>query len=229
MTTVLLLQNLFMSYKTIILTLLLAILAGTAFSQTIIIRKTPLLPPRPRSRTHRSLPVFRPSLNISAGYGLPVVDTKYLPAFYNLGRGDISQWGVLAGSVDYQFSRRMSIGVMAAHASFSAPYYGYFYPGEAPDLTAHFDNWAFMISLTRYFPISLRTSLYLRTAIGANVWQQRYTDASGDPATVTDVDLPSLAHQLALGMKFRVTRHARLFLEGGYGKYIVRAGLSAKL
>lgn len=220
-----------MTYKMYILTLLLsASAATTALSQTVIIEhRSPSLRSCPRPRLRANLPPFRPSVNISVGYGFPAVDTKYLPAFYGVSRGDISQWGVLAGSVDYQFSRRMSIGVMAAHTSFSAPYYGYFYPGDIPDLTAHFDNWAIMVSLTRYFPVSLRTSLYLRTAIGANVWQQDYKDASGNPATVTDVDLPSLAHQLAVGMKFRITRHAGFFAEAGYGKYIIRAGVSAKL
>lgn len=220
-----------MTYKKIIpLLLLSAIFATTAWSQTIIIERRPPVPhPQPRSRLRENLPPFQPSVHLSAGYGFPAVDTRYLPEFYGVGRGDAAQSGVVAGAVDYQFSRRMSIGVMVTHAAFSAPYYGYFSSTDLPDLTAHLDNWAFMISLTRYFPVSLRSSLYLRTAIGGNSWQQEYTDASGNKVTVTGVDLPSLAHQLAFGMKFRVTRHAGLFIEGGYGKYIVRAGLSAKL
>jgi hypothetical protein len=168
-------------------------------------------------------------VSISAGYGFPAVDTKYLPEFYGVGKGNVSQQGVVTGSVDYQFSRRMSIGVMVTHASFSAPYYGYFSASDLPDLTARFENWAFMITMVRYIPVSRRASLYIRTAIGGNSWKQDYEDVHGNKVAVTSVDLPALAHQLALGMKCRLGLRTGIFVEGGYGKYIVRGGLSVRL
>ncbi len=58
---------------------------------------------------HRNQPQFVPSVNVSVGYGFPDLDRNYLPDFYGMNRGNSSQSGVITGSVNYQFSRKMSI------------------------------------------------------------------------------------------------------------------------
>ena len=74
-------------------------------------------------------------INVSVGYGFPDLDRNYLPDFYGISRGNSSQSGVITGSVNYQFSRKMSIGVMVAHGVVTAPYYDYYSTSPSPDFT----------------------------------------------------------------------------------------------
>jgi hypothetical protein len=122
----------------------------------------------------------------------------------------------------------MSIGVMVAHGAVSAPYYDYYSPSASPDFTGRLEAWSFMITLVRYIPISATVTPYIRTAIGFNSWQQEYTDLNGNKVAVTVPDLPDLARQFALGVRFRLSQWAGLYVEAGYGKYILNSGLSVK-
>jgi hypothetical protein len=167
-------------------------------------------------------------VNVSVGYGFPDLDRNYLPDFYGMSRGYSSQSGVITGAVNYQFSRKMSIGVMAAHGVVSAPYYDYYSSSPYPDFTGRLEAWSFMINLVRYIPVSAVVTPYIRTAIGVNTWQQEYTDLNGNKVAVTTPDLPYLARQFALGARFRLAPRAGLFVEAGYGRYILNSGLSVK-
>ncbi|HEY4287925.1 MAG TPA: outer membrane beta-barrel protein [Puia sp.] len=179
--------------------------------------------------SRRNLPPFVPSVHVSVGYGFPDLDRNYLPDFYGMNRSGSSQSGVITGSVNYQFSRKMSIGVMVAHGAVSAPYYDYYSTAASPDFTGQLEAWSFMINLVRYIPISARVTPYIRTAIGVNSWQQKYTDVNGNKVAVTTPDLSDLARQFALGARFRLSPRAGLFVEAGYGRYILNSGLSIKL
>ena len=171
---------------------------------------------------------FVPAVNVSVGYGFPYLDRNYLPDFYAMSRGNSSQSGVITGSVNYQFSRKMSVGVMVAHGVVSAPYYDYYSTSPSPDFTGRLEAWSFMINLVRYIPISATVTPYIRTAIGINTWRQEYTNLNGTKVVVTVPDLPDLARQFALGVRFRLSQRAGLFVEAGYGKYILSSGLSVK-
>jgi hypothetical protein len=122
----------------------------------------------------------------------------------------------------------MSIGVMVAHGSVSAPYYDYYSVSRSPDFTGRLEAWSFMINLVRYIPISATMTPYIRTAIGVNTWRQEYTDLNGNKMAVTTPDRPDLARQFALGVRFRLSQRAGLFIEAGYGRYILNSGLSVK-
>lgn len=199
----------------------LLITAG-ADAQVIVATPAPRRPPR------RNLAPFVPGVTVSVGYGFPDLDRKYLPDFYGYSRGSRSQSGVITGSVNYQFSRKMSIGVMVAHGAVSAPYYDYYSSSPSPDYTGRLEAWSCMITLVRYIPISATVTPYIRTAIGFNSWHQAYTDPYGNKVAVTVPDLPDLARQFGLGVRFRFSRRAGLFVEAGYGRYIVNSGLSVK-
>jgi len=182
---------------------------------------------RPHARNIRQLPPFTPSLQVSVGYGFPALDKTYLPDYYNAYQGHTSQTGPVNVSVDYQFSRMMSAGVLVTHNKVSAPYYNYNNNGS-PDFTAKLNNWGIMLNLVRYIPAGKTVAPYLRTAIGINSWQQDYTDANGKPINMPGVSLPDFAYQAGIGAKFYLTPHAGLFAEVGYGKYIAQAGLAFK-
>ena len=219
-----------MNKKLIFPILVLALLISTLTDAQVIMRKRAggRIGPKPRQRISQNLPKFKPTVNISIGYGFPNLDKTYLPDYYDAYKGDISQTGPVIGSLDYQFSRRMSIGVIITHGSVSAPYYGYYSSSSLPVFTTKFDNWSFMLNMVRYIPVSYKITPYIRTAIGVNSWKQEYTDAEDNKVLVEHVDLPDLAYQVGLGAKFNLSKNAALFVEAGYGKYILNGGLSLK-
>ncbi len=186
--------------------------------------------PRYRHRPgqqRRDLPKFEPSVNVSFGYGFPNLDKDQLPDFYNLYKGTTtSQTGPVTGAIDYRFSRNMSIGVLVTHGKVTVPYYNY-NESSSPQLTGSLDNWSVMLNFMRYIQTNGKVSPYLRTAIGINTWQQNYTDAQGNKMNMEGT--PSeLAYQVGLGANFYLSKNAGLFLEGGYGKYILHGGLTFK-
>ncbi|MBS1565991.1 MAG: outer membrane beta-barrel protein [Bacteroidetes bacterium] len=181
--------------------------------------------PRPRRYREQRAEYFQPVVHLNLGYGFPNLDKYVLPDFYHADMGSPSYTGPLTASVDYQFSRRMGIGVLVTHGTVSAPYYDYSNPTNTPDFKGHLNNTAVMLDLVRYIPAGPVVTPYFRTAIGVNIWQQSYTDASG--AQVADGgDLPALAYQVSLGANFKLSKQAGLFIEAGYGKYILNGGLA---
>lgn len=164
---------------------------------------------------------------MSIGYGLPNLDKKYLPAYYNAYYSNISRRGPVTASADYRFSRRMSVGFMVTHGTVSASYYDSF--SAQPVFNTKLENWGFMLNLVRYFGAGRKIDPYLHTALGFNAWKQEYTDPAGNKLSMPEADLPSFSRQFALGMKYNVSKHAALFIEAGYGKYILQGGLSLKL
>ncbi len=170
---------------------------------------------------------FRPSLNIAVGYGFPNLDKNYLGAFTNANVGNYNQTGPISGSVDYQFSPYTSIGIMGTYGKVSAPYYDAFTNTQA--FTGSLDNVSVMLNLVNYFPTyNNKVSPYVRTAIGVNNWSQNYTTSNG--GKITDVPQPNeFAYQVSLGVKFHLSNNTSLFMEAGYGKYILAGGLSFKL
>ena len=130
--------------------------------------------------------------------------------------------------MDYQFSRNMSIGVMGTYGKVSAPYYTYSNNTNKPDFTGKLENWSVMLNIMTYFPTNNRkVEPYLRTAIGVNSWKQDYINETGEK--VYDLANPSdLAYQASLGARFNISKNAGLYIEGGYGKYILNGGLTLK-
>ncbi|MGI8952303.1 MAG: hypothetical protein ACR2FN_12070 [Chitinophagaceae bacterium] len=186
--------------------------------------------PQPRYQQREKIPSFQPSVNINLGYGYPNLDKDQLADFDNFYKGSsITQQGPFIGSIDYQFSRTTSIGVMGTYGKVSVPYYDYNSSSMTPAFTGSLENWSIMLNLVNYFPIySKGAAPYIKTAIGLNNWtQQNYLDAQGNKAAIAQ--MPSqLAYQVALGSKFMLSPRAGLFLEAGYGKYIVSGGLTFK-
>jgi opacity protein-like surface antigen len=181
--------------------------------------------PHPRRQQNENLPSFKPTLNISLGYGFPNLDKNELPEFTNMYLGTTtSQLGPLNGSIDYRFSRNMSLGIMVTHGTITAPYYNYG-SSSTPALTASLNNWSVMLDFIHYIPASEHVTPYIRTAIGVNSWQQNYTDDQGNKVNM-DGSPSDLAYQIGLGANFYVTKNYGLFLEAGYGKYILQGGLT---
>jgi hypothetical protein len=182
----------------------------------------------PRRQKREQQPKFTPIVNLSFGYGFPNLDRTLLPDFYNYSRGSVTQTGPITGAIDVQYSRTASIGLMVTHGQVSSPYYDYNNLSGPPSMNGTLDNWSVMLNFIRYMPVSPSFTTYLRTAIGINIWNETYTDASGNKLPLT-TDPSQLAYQIGLGAKWNFTKSTGLFMEAGYGKYILHGGLTFRL
>lgn len=184
-------------------------------------------PRQPRRVQRQALPPFDPIVHFSIGYGFPNVDANQLAGFYNYYRGPLTQTGPVTASLDYQYSRYASAGILVTHGQVSANYFDYNNP-STPALNGSLDNWSVMLNLMNYIPTNGRVAPYFRTAIGVNIWKQDYTYANG--SKLYNLPDPSqFAYQVGLGANVSLSRNTGLFLEAGYGKYILHGGLSFKL
>jgi len=170
--------------------------------------------------------LFKPSINISLGYGFPNLDKNQFASTYYY-PGTASQTGPLIGSIDYQFNRAMAIGLLITNGTVNAPYFAY--SGSSPSFTGSLNNTAVMLDFVRYIPVTGKVVIpFIRTAIGINIWNENYTDPSGNKINFTS-NPSDLAYQISLGANFFIAKKTGLFIEAGYGKYILNAGLTFKL
>ncbi len=182
---------------------------------------------RPRNRTPKENEhKFKPIVTVSLGYGFPNLDKNALPDYYNYFKGTASQSGPINGSIDVQFSKSASIGLMVTHGTASIPYYNYNNPSTLA-MSGSLDNWSYMLNFVRYMPAGKVVTPYIRTAIGINAWSQNFVDATGNKINQPLIQ-SDLAYQIGIGARFNITKNAGLFIEGGYGKYILNGGLSFK-
>jgi opacity protein-like surface antigen len=183
----------------------------------------------PRGRYHRErireLSAFKPSLDISIGYGFPNLDKYLLADFYNYYPGNATQTGPFIASLNYHFSRRSAIGIMVNYGKVSQPYYNY-YTG-VHEFNGEMANTAVLLNFTRYMGFSQKIMPYTRTAIGFNTGQREYLYPDGSKFTEI-IDGTTLAYQVGLGVQFNPGKHGGFFIEAGYGKYIAAAGLTMK-
>lgn len=176
-------------------------------------------------RPKLNLPEFKPYVALSAGYGFPNLDKEYLAEFYGVYKGTVSQTGPVSLAIDYHFNRYMSIGLMGMYGKVSAPYYDSY---NNQLFTGKLENSAILLNFVRYMPSTKAVTPYLRTAIGVNIWNQSYNDNAGNKVGIA-ADPTSLAYQVGIGAQIRASSNTSFFMEAGYGKYILHAGLSLKL
>jgi hypothetical protein len=211
----------------LILTLLFSFSAAEA--QYTIMRVHGATPTRPRYQKEPvrrpALPPFKPSVSLNIGYGFPNLDQNHLAYFYNYYHGNLQQTGPITGSIDYRFSRYMSVGVMATYGKLNTNYYYYYGNNYNPDFYARLESYAIMFNMLNYFPAGKAVSPYLRTAAGVNIWNEEYRDFSGNKLPSNSYPT-TFAYQVSLGAKFNLNPNVGLFLEAGYGKYIALGGLS---
>ncbi len=173
-------------------------------------------------------PPFQPTVNISIGYGYPNLDKNQFEVFYDSYIGTATQSGPLTGSVDYQFSPYMSIGVMGIYGKVSAPYYNYNSLEISPAFTGSLENWSILLNLMSFIPSYNRhIEPYIRTAAGINNWNQNYLDEAGNKV-INLSDPTEFAYQVSLGARFGLSKQAGFYVEAGYGKYILNGGLTLK-
>lgn len=193
-------------------------------------------PPPPRPQQHyprKKAPSFKPTVNLSLGYGFPNLDKNYFPdEFYggvNAYKGSqFSQTGPFNAALDFQFSRYASIGVMGTYGKTSVPYYDYSSEFSGPAFTGNIESWSVMMNMMTYFPSYQTVSPYIRTAIGLVNRNENYSYPDGSKVVADLKDVTDLAYQVSIGTRFNLFQNAGFFIEAGYGRYIVNGGLTFK-
>jgi len=182
--------------------------------------------PRTYRRSPNREPVkYTPSVDFSVGYGFPNLDKNLLSDFYGYYRSNASQTGPISGSIDYQYSKYNSIGIMVTYGKASVLYNSY---GAASSFNGNIESWTVMLNLMNYMPGTEKVKPYLRTAIGINAATVNYL--YGDGTKAFNANSPSdLAYQVSLGGKFKLSKNTSFFVEAGYGKYILQGGFSLEL
>jgi hypothetical protein len=179
-----------------------------------------------RQQQVREMENFKPSLDVSIGYGFPNLDKYLLNDFYGYYTGNATQTGPIVASLDYHFAPRMAIGVMVNYGKESRPYYDY--NSGQQDFSGSLTNTAVLLNFTRYMGGSSQKIVpYTRTAIGFNTGEAKYLNNDGSKAANTD-DGTTLAYQVGLGVQINATKNGGFFVEAGYGKYIVAGGVKLK-
>lgn len=174
-------------------------------------------------------PKFIPTVDISVGFGFPNVDKYLLPDLTSQGvvKGNYQKTGSYNAAIDYQFSRFTSLGLMGTYGTSSVPYYAINAgPSDASIYNGTLTGWSVLANLKNYFlPVDLaKLNGYLRLAGGVNVWDQKITDANG--LKQNNISDPSeFAYQISLGADFNLSPRAAVYVEAGYGKYILAGGL----
>ena len=184
-------------------------------------------------------PKFVPTVNIAIGFGYPNLDKYLLPDLTNVQspfvqsiKGNYQKTGTYFANLDYQFSRFTSIGLMGSYGTTSVPYYAIGAgPTDPPSYNGSLTSWTVMANMINYFmPVDqAKVNGYLRLAAGVSVWDQKMTDATGAKVNNIASEPSEFAYQVSLGADFNLSPRAALFVEAGYGKYILHAGLKFQI
>lgn len=183
-----------------------------------------------RGQRRQQAPPFKPVVNFSVGFGYPNLDKNQFLSFYNYYKGTPKDIGTITGALDVQYSRTSSIGLIVSHGFVTAPYYDYGSATSPVAFNGSLENWSAMLNLLQYFPTGNDHFMpYLRTAIGLNFWDENYKDQNGVKMNTGSDQPTQLAYQVGLGMKAYISHNTGLFVEAGYGKYILHGGLTFRL
>lgn len=178
-----------------------------------------------RARRDSIMPKFDPKISFSIGAGYPNLDVNQLAGFFNYYKGNASQSAPIIGSIDYQYSRTSSIGLMVTHGQVNAPYFDF---AGNQVFTGSLDNWSVMVNMMNYIPTRSIVEPYIRTAVGVNIWNQNYIDQSGNKMGYVS-EPGMLAYQISLGANFSLSKNLKFYSEVGYGKYILQAGMKFQI
>jgi hypothetical protein len=229
-----------MKKQATILALLFALISGISEAQIygggIYIQRGYRRPPsRPMQRYQRyprqRQQTYRPTINLSFGYGYPNLDKNYFPSQFN---GAVNayegtrftQTGPVTGALDFQFSKFNSIGVMGTYGKVSVPYYDFSSNSSISSFNGNIKSWSVLFNMMTYFPSYETVSPYIRTAVGISTHNEDYTYPDGSKAVVGGNNLTDLAYQISIGARFNMSPNAGFFLEAGYGRYIASGGLT---
>ena len=172
---------------------------------------------------------FKPHFLITIGYGFPNLDKGQFVQTYQYNYIANNYSGPLTGSLEYALSRNSAIGVSISHSKATATYYYNNGGQSSPQFYGELNNTSIMLNYKKYlYTNSEHVAPYTRSALGVNIWNERYYYPNGTTLNLS-ANPSELAYQLSIGSEFRIHSQSGFYIEAGYGKYILNAGLLLKL
>lgn len=172
------------------------------------------------------LPFKKKDQFISVQYGFPNVSKSLLESFPLFTQTNKKNFGPVSLSYDYHISADMSIGATLLYSSYSASYKDIL--ASSLSFNGKLRNTAILVQSTKYLAAKEKLFLYAKGSIGLNLWSGEYTAPDGSDFKNFNAPTP-VGYTAMVGGKYLFTPNMLGYLEAGYGKYIVAAGLSFKV
>ena len=174
----------------------------------------------------KPFPFEKGSQIISVQYGFPNLIKKSLESFPGFTESNKKSTGPVSLSYEYHFRPLLSLGISVSYSAYSAEFKDMF--GFNAAFTGKLRNIALMLQTVKYFDVESNFLFYTKAKIGLNLWSGEYTNANG--STYKNFNAPTpVASNLMLGAKYPFSKSVIAYLEAGYGKYIMAAGVSFPL
>jgi predicted porin len=173
-----------------------------------------------------SFPFIKKDQFISVQYGFPNTIKNSLESVFGFSQTNKKSFGPLSIAYEYHVNELMSVGVSISYGTYSADYKDVIGAGLAFKGTLR--NTALLLQSTKYFESDKKALLYAKGSIGINLWSGEYKKTDGTDFKNFNAPTP-LGYNAVVGVKYGFNKNTYGYLEAGYGKYIVAAGLALKL
>ena len=175
---------------------------------------------------NNSFPFKKKDQFFSVQYGFPNTIRNSLESFIGFNQTNKKSLGPFSVSYEYHINDLMSIGLNLSYASYSADYKDALGFGLAFKGTLR--NPAILLQSIKYFESDSKAMLYAKGSIGINLWSGEYKRPDGSDYQNFNAPTP-LGYNAVVGVKYGFAPDIFGYIEAGYGKYIVAAGLSFKI
>jgi hypothetical protein len=173
-----------------------------------------------------SFPFEKKDQFFSIQYGFPNTIKNNLESFIGFTQTNKKSIGPVSIAYEYHINPLLSLGISISYGSYSADYKDILNLGAAFKGTLR--NTALLLQSTKYFETDKKILPYAKGSIGLNLWSGEYKTASGNDYQNFNAPTP-LGYNAVVGIKYGFSRQTFGYLEAGYGKYVVAAGVSFRL
>lgn len=162
----------------------------------------------------------------SIQYGFPNTIKNSLETIFGFNQTNKKSFGPVSIAYEYHVNELMSIGASLSYGTYSADYKDVF--GANVAFKGTLRNTAILLQSTRYLESDNKALFYGKGSIGINLWSGEYRRTDGTDFKNFNAPSP-VGYNAVVGVKYGFSKSSFGYLEAGYGKYIVAAGLSLKL
>ncbi len=163
---------------------------------------------------------------ISLQYGFPNTIKNSLESIIGFNQTNKKSFGPISIAYEYHVNELMSLGISLSYGTYSANYKDIF--GGNLAFKGTLRNTAILLQSTKYFESDKKTLLYAKGSIGLNLWSGEYKNPDGTDFKNFNAPTP-LGYNAVVGVKYGFNTKTYGYIEAGYGKYIVAAGISFKI
>lgn len=173
-----------------------------------------------------SFPFKKKDQFFSIQYGFPNTIKNSLESVPGFRKTNTKSLGPVSIAYEYHATDLLSIGISISYGSYQADYEDVF--GFNAAFKGTLRNTALLLQSTKYFENNSKALIYAKGSIGINLWSGEYKKPDGTDFKNFNAPTP-LGYNAVVGVKYGFARKTFAYLEAGYGKYIVAAGISIQL